>query len=176
MVTPFGADGRLDEEAAVRLMRHLLDNGSDGLVVAGTTGEGSTLDDSEKLRLWQLAGTSRRRGRDRRHRVERHGAHRPPDRAGERARHGRHAGRHAVLQQAEPAGDQGPLRGDAPRHRQADRRLQHPVALRVDIPNDLLRELAEIDNVTAVKQARYDDLEPIEGLDLLAGNDEMLAA
>src|SRR5215207_4029400 len=55
MVTPFDADGRLDEAAAVRLMKHLLDNGSDGLVLAGTTGEGSTLDDSEKLRLWQLA-------------------------------------------------------------------------------------------------------------------------
>jgi 4-hydroxy-tetrahydrodipicolinate synthase len=46
----------------------------------------------------------------------------------------------------------------------------------VDMPNDLLRELAEIDNVAAVKQARYEDLEPIEGLDLLAGNDDMLAA
>ncbi len=46
----------------------------------------------------------------------------------------------------------------------------------VDIPNDLLRELAEIPNVLAVKQARYEDLEPIEGLDLLAGNDDMLAA
>src|SRR5687767_12374818 len=55
MVTPFDADGRLDEAAAVRLMKHLLENGSDGLVLAGTTGEGSTLDDSEKLRLWQLA-------------------------------------------------------------------------------------------------------------------------
>src|SRR4051795_4040119 len=55
MVTPFGEDGRLDEAAAVRLMRHLIDNGSDGLVLAGTTGEGSTLDDEEKLRLWQLA-------------------------------------------------------------------------------------------------------------------------
>ena len=34
---------------------------------------------------------------------------------------------------------------------------------------------AEIDNVAAVKQARYEDLAPIEGLDLLAGNDDMLA-
>ena len=43
------------------------------------------------------------------------------------------------------------------------------------MPNDLLAELAEIENVVAVKQARYEDLEPIEGLDLLAGNDDMLA-
>ena len=45
----------------------------------------------------------------------------------------------------------------------------------IDIPNDLLAELAEIDNVVAVKQARYDDMRAIDGLDLLAGNDEVLA-
>jgi 4-hydroxy-tetrahydrodipicolinate synthase len=45
----------------------------------------------------------------------------------------------------------------------------------IDIPNDLLGELAEIDNVVAVKQARYEDMRPIDGLDLLAGNDEVLA-
>ena len=43
------------------------------------------------------------------------------------------------------------------------------------MPNDLLAELAQIDNVSAVKQARYEDLEPIDGLDLLAGNDDTLA-
>ena len=43
------------------------------------------------------------------------------------------------------------------------------------MPNDLLAELAEIDNVQAVKQARYEDLAPIDGLDLLAGNDDVLA-
>jgi 4-hydroxy-tetrahydrodipicolinate synthase len=45
----------------------------------------------------------------------------------------------------------------------------------VDMPNDLLAELAEIPNIVAVKQARYEDLAPIEGLDLLAGNDDVLA-
>ena len=45
----------------------------------------------------------------------------------------------------------------------------------IDMPNDLLAELGEIDNVVAVKQARYDDMQPIDGLDLLAGNDEVLA-
>jgi 4-hydroxy-tetrahydrodipicolinate synthase len=43
------------------------------------------------------------------------------------------------------------------------------------MPNDLLAELAEIDNVVAVKQARYEDMAPIEGMDLLAGNDDVLA-
>ena len=41
--------------------------------------------------------------------------------------------------------------------------------------NDLLRELGQVPNIAAVKQARYDNVEPIEGLDLLAGNDDMLA-
>jgi len=47
MVTPFDARGRVDEEAAVRLMHHLADHGSDGLVVCGTTGESATLDVDE---------------------------------------------------------------------------------------------------------------------------------
>src|ERR687889_695484 len=55
MVTPFDAHGRVDEEAFVALLHHLLANGSDGVVVAGTTGEGATLDDAEKLRLFELA-------------------------------------------------------------------------------------------------------------------------
>src|SRR2546423_5967605 len=54
MVTPFDADGRVDEAAAARLMRHLLDNGSDGLVLAATTGEAPTLTDDEKVSLWEL--------------------------------------------------------------------------------------------------------------------------
>src|SRR5260370_6156639 len=55
MVTPFGADGSVDEEAAVRLMHHLLDRGADGVVIAGTTGEAATLTDEEQLRLIGLA-------------------------------------------------------------------------------------------------------------------------
>ena len=44
VVTPFDAQGRVDEDGFVRLLQHLADNGSDGAVVAGTTGEASTLD------------------------------------------------------------------------------------------------------------------------------------
>ncbi len=49
MVTPFGPDGGLDLDAAATLARHLADNGSDGLVVAGTTGEGPVLTDDERI-------------------------------------------------------------------------------------------------------------------------------
>ncbi len=53
MVTPFGGDGSLDLDAAAGLARWLVANGSEGLVVAGTTGEGSVLSDDEKLDLWR---------------------------------------------------------------------------------------------------------------------------
>ncbi len=53
MVTPFDAEGALDLAMAARLARWLADHGSDGLVVAGTTGEGSTLTDDERLDLFR---------------------------------------------------------------------------------------------------------------------------
>ncbi len=53
MVTPFDADGRVDE-AAMRLLHHLMNNGSDGVVVCGTTGEAATLDDDEHLGFIEL--------------------------------------------------------------------------------------------------------------------------
>jgi 4-hydroxy-tetrahydrodipicolinate synthase len=54
MITPFGAQGGIDEAGAARLVEHLLANGSDGIVVCGTTGESPTLTHAEKLRLFQL--------------------------------------------------------------------------------------------------------------------------
>jgi 4-hydroxy-tetrahydrodipicolinate synthase len=53
MVTPFDEDGALDLDAAGTVARWLVDHGSDGLVVAGTTGEGPVLTDDEKLSLWR---------------------------------------------------------------------------------------------------------------------------
>ena len=55
MVTPFDPDLRVDEAAAVALAHHLVEHGSDGLVMAGTTGEASTLTDDEKVALYRLA-------------------------------------------------------------------------------------------------------------------------
>jgi 4-hydroxy-tetrahydrodipicolinate synthase len=178
MVTPFDAHGRVDEEAFVALLHHLLANGSDGVVVAGTTGEGATLDDAEKLRLFELAvaesgdatviaGTG---SNDTAHSVE-------------------------LTANAAALGVDGAL-VVTPYYNKPNRRgitahfaavaagaPQLPIVVYnipgrcvVDIPNDLLRELAQtIDNVTAVKQARYEDITPIDGLELLAGNDDVLA-
>jgi 4-hydroxy-tetrahydrodipicolinate synthase len=51
MVTPFGADGSLDLDAAQRLATHLVEHGNDALVLSGTTGESPTTTDAEKLDL-----------------------------------------------------------------------------------------------------------------------------
>jgi 4-hydroxy-tetrahydrodipicolinate synthase len=63
MATPFSSDGNLDITGAQRLARHLLDSGTDTLVVAGTTGESPTLTADEKARLWaavvEVAGSER---------------------------------------------------------------------------------------------------------------------
>lgn len=52
MVTPFNEEGGVDYEAAGKLARRLVENGSDGMVVAGTTGESPTLSMEEKLKLF----------------------------------------------------------------------------------------------------------------------------
>jgi 4-hydroxy-tetrahydrodipicolinate synthase len=52
MVTPFAGDGSVNHESARRMARHLIDTGSDGIVVCGTTGEGPTVNDREKLDLF----------------------------------------------------------------------------------------------------------------------------
>jgi 4-hydroxy-tetrahydrodipicolinate synthase len=49
VVTPFGADGSVDHDELRRILRHLEATGSDGVVIAGTTGEAPTLSDDEKL-------------------------------------------------------------------------------------------------------------------------------
>ena len=51
MITPFDGDGALDIREAKRLARWLVDRGNDGLVVAGSTGEGMALDDKERIEL-----------------------------------------------------------------------------------------------------------------------------
>src|SRR5213596_375504 len=55
MVTPFHEDGAVDLDAFQELATHLVDHGSDGLVVTGTTGESPTLSDGEKLELYAAA-------------------------------------------------------------------------------------------------------------------------
>jgi 4-hydroxy-tetrahydrodipicolinate synthase len=64
MATPFRGDLSLDLDAAQELTAHLLDHGSDALVVAGSTGEAPTLSDAEKADLWRAtAEAARGKGR-----------------------------------------------------------------------------------------------------------------
>lgn len=52
MITPFTEDGAVDYEAAVALAKHLIEHGSEGILVGGTTGEGATMSAEEKLKLY----------------------------------------------------------------------------------------------------------------------------
>lgn len=55
MVTPFDKNYNIDQDAALKMMEHLVKNGSDGILISGTTGESPTLDDEEKIKLFKLA-------------------------------------------------------------------------------------------------------------------------
>jgi len=179
MVTPFDDEGSLDLDAARSLAAYLVDHGSHGLVVSGTTGESPTLDDAEKLRLLEavldevgddatvIAGTG---SNDTRHTVEltgraaRAGAHgvlvvtpyyNKPNEAGLRAH---------FAAAAEAAGDTPVVLYNIPSR------------CVINLSPELLASLAaDNSNVVAVKQANNDDLAPIEGLDVLAGNDDIFA-
>jgi 4-hydroxy-tetrahydrodipicolinate synthase len=176
MVTPFDANGALDEEASVALMHHLFENGSDGVVLTGTTGESPTVTEEEMARLWAL-GVAEGEGKlviagagsnNTRHAVE----------LAERATE---AGVDAILSVC-PYYNKPNRRGLIEHYRAVAEATDRPVIVYnipsrcvIDMPNDLLRELAEIPNIEGVKQARYEDIEAIEGMTLLAGNDDTLA-
>jgi 4-hydroxy-tetrahydrodipicolinate synthase len=177
MVTPFDVNGAVDEEAFVRLLGFLAENGSTGVVVAGTTGEGATLTDEEKLRLFQLAadeggdlfivaGTG---SNDTAHSVHLSEQASAIDGVG------------AVLV-VTPYYNKPPLRGVYKHFEAVSNAVDKPIIaynipsrVIIDLPNEFLAELAGIENVAAVKQSRYTDIAAIEGLDLLAGNDDTLA-
>lgn len=177
IVTPFDADLRVDEEAFVTLMHHLAANGSDGFVVAGTTGEAATLDDEEHLALVELAVRERPAGttivagvgsNDTRHAVH------LTARACE-------IGADALLS-VNPYYNRPNRRGIIAHYREVVAAADRPIVVYnipqrtgSDMPNDLLAELGQLDHINAVKQANNDNLAPIDGLELYAGNDDILA-
>jgi 4-hydroxy-tetrahydrodipicolinate synthase len=178
MVTPFAADGSVNEDAAVALGRHLLQHGSDGLVVCGTTGEAATLTDEEQIDL--IAVMVRELG-DQGHIVGGAGSN--------DTRHAIHlteavveAGAHAVLS-VTPYYNK-PNRRGILRHFEEVARAAGgtPVILynipgrtATNMPPDLLAELAQIDGIVAVKQSNAAEAQLIDGLALLAGNDDLVA-
>ena len=177
IVTPFDEQLRVDDDAFVSLMNHLAANGSDGFVVCGTTGETSTLSDDEQLGLIELAVRERPAGvsiiagagsNDTRHAVH------LTERSCE-------LGVDAVLS-VTPYYNRPSRRGLVQHFNEVARASSVPVILYnipqrtgTDMPNDLLAELAQIDRVDFVKQANDDNLAPVDGLGIYAGNDGTFA-
>jgi 4-hydroxy-tetrahydrodipicolinate synthase len=180
IVTPFKPDGSLDFERFRALARHLVENGSDGLVVTGTTGESPTLSDDERQDLYAVA-------------VDEVG-----DRATVVAGTGTYSTAHSVhlTERAHAAGvdaflvvtpyyNKPPPRGIVEHFKAVAAVTDKPVVV-YNIPGrvvlnlepETIAELGEIVNVRAVKQAN-DDLEQARrivelGLDLYAGDDDLV--
>jgi 4-hydroxy-tetrahydrodipicolinate synthase len=180
ILTPFQPDGSVDVDAFRRLAAHLVDNGSDGLVVAGTTGEAPTLSDEEKLELFAAALDA------------------VGDRASVVANTGTYDTRHSahLTGEAHDLGVDGILAVtpyyNKPPQRAIVRHFQEiacmtdkpvlayniPSRVVVNIEPATMDELAEIDNLAGVKQAN-DDLEQAKhvvdaGLTLYAGDDNLV--
>ena len=182
IATPFADDGSVDLDAFSALARHLVENGSEGLVVAGTTGESPTLDDREKLDLFRVA-------------IEAVG-----DRATVIANIGSASTAHSVelTRHADsldldgylavtPYYNKPPQAGIVEHFSAIAAATDRPVVVYnipsrvvINIQPETMSRLAEIPNITAVKQAN-DNLQEArhiiaEGLDLYAGDDNILAA
>jgi 4-hydroxy-tetrahydrodipicolinate synthase len=179
-VTPFDPDGAVDYERYRELCTYLVDNGSDGVVVSGTTGESPTLSDAERLELLRTA-------------IDAIG-----DRASVVAGTGTYSTAHSteLTEQAHEAGADGflvvtpyynkpPPRGIVEHFKAVAAMSDRPVMVYnipgrvvINIEPETMAELVEIPNVTAVKQAN-DDLEQARrivelGLDLYAGDDNLI--
>jgi 4-hydroxy-tetrahydrodipicolinate synthase len=174
LATPFAESGAVDYDAARRLAAYLLEHGSHGLVIAGSTGECPTLTDEEEIELLKavraevgdevllICGTGTN---DTRHSCELTkkaadaGAdaslvvlpyYNKPNVAGVRAH----------FETVAAAVPELPM-------------VMYNIPARVIINADpkLLGEMGQVENIVAVKQANDEELGPIEGLIVLAGND-----
>jgi 4-hydroxy-tetrahydrodipicolinate synthase len=174
MCTPFRDDGRVDLDGARRLAAHLLEHGSHGLVIAGTTGECPTLTDGEEIELLNavraevgddvllICGTGTN---DTQH-------------SRELTKMAADAGADASLvvvpyyNKPNRAGIKGHFEAVAEAVPELPMVMYNiPSRVIVNADRELLGELAAVDNIVAVKQANDDELGPIEGLAILAGND-----
>jgi 4-hydroxy-tetrahydrodipicolinate synthase len=180
IVTPFRGDGSLDVDAFRALARHLVENGSDGIVVTGTTGEAPTLSDDERLELYAAA-------------MDEVG-----DRATVVAGTGTYSTAHSVhlTERAHELGVHGflvvtpyynkpPPRGIVAHFEAVAACSDRPVVVYnipgrvvLNIEPETMAELARIPTVRAVKQANP-DLEQARrivdlGLDLYAGDDDLI--
>jgi 4-hydroxy-tetrahydrodipicolinate synthase len=180
IVTPFREDESIDFDAFQRLARHLVENGSDGIVVAGTTGEGPTLTDEERLDLFRAA-------------IEAVG-----EDATVVAGTGTYSTQHSVhlSQRAHELGadallvvtpyyNKPPQRGIVAHFEAIAKTSDKPIVVYnipsrsvINIEPETISRLAEIDTVRAVKQALADPHQAKHvvdtGLDLYAGDDNLV--
>jgi 4-hydroxy-tetrahydrodipicolinate synthase len=174
MATPFSESGSVDHDAARRLAAHLFEHGSHGLVIAGTTGECPTLTDGEEIELLEavraevgeeallICGTGTN---DTRHSCE-------------LTKMAAEAGADASLvvvpyyNKPNPAGIRAHFETVAAAVPELPMVMYNiPSRVVINADPELLAELGRIDNIVAVKQANDAELGPIEGLTVLAGND-----
>jgi 4-hydroxy-tetrahydrodipicolinate synthase len=174
IATPFDESGAVDSDGARRLAAHLLEHGSHGLVVGGSTGECPTLTDGETIELFRairteagddvylVCGTGTN---DTRH-------------SSELTRMAADAGADASLvvtpyyNKPNPAGIRAhfeTVAGAVPDLPMVMYNIPSRVIVNAD--PQLLGELGQVDNIVAVKQANDADLGPIDGLAVMAGND-----
>jgi 4-hydroxy-tetrahydrodipicolinate synthase len=174
MATPFAESGAVDSEGARRLAAYLLEHGSHGLVLAGSTGECPTLTDGETIDLLRtvrnevgddvplVVGTGTN---DTRH-------------SSELTKMAADASADASLvvvpyyNKPNPAGIRAHFETVAAAVPDLPMVMYNiPTRVIVNADTSLLGELGAVDNIVAVKQANDDELGPIEGLEILAGND-----
>ena len=181
MITPYDREGRVDVDGAVTLARWLIDHGSEGLVVTGTTGEAAVLSDDEKVSLWRAIASA----------VD------VPVVAGA----GTYDTHHSIelTKQAEAAGVDGilvvtpyyvrPSQAGIEAHFRAVASATSLPVMMYDIPgrtgrkiehDTLLRLARDVDNIVAVKDAAGDPsasarllAEAPEGFELYSGDDAM---
>jgi 4-hydroxy-tetrahydrodipicolinate synthase len=177
IVTPFDGEGQVNEDAFVALMRHLADNGSDGFVVTGTTGEASTLTEEEQLRVIELAVKERPPGKS----IVAGTGTNDTAVAVHLTERATELGADAMLSVTPYYNRPSPL--GLRRHYEAVAACTDKPILLYNIPSrtgtnigpELLAELAQIDGIEGVKQANGEELQPIDGLVLYAGDDANLA-
>lgn len=177
IVTPFDQDGKVDGESFVALMHHLAAHGSEGFVVCGTTGEAATLDDEEHLGLIELAVKERPAG------VSIIGGTGSNDtvHAVKLTRRATEIGVDATLSVTPYYNRPSPL-GIRRHYEEVAKATDRPILLYnipartgTNMPPRLLEELAQIDHIDGVKQSNPGELQPIDGLDVYAGDNETFA-
>ena len=180
IVTPFKRDGALDLQAFRLLAAHLVDNGSDGLVVTGTTGESPTLSDDERFRLYEAAVDE---VGDRATVVAGTGTY-STDHSIHLTRRAHELGVHGFLV-VTPYYNKPPVRGIVEHFKAIASVTDRPI-IAYNIPSrvvlnletEAIAQLAEIPTVRAVKQANPDLAQAraiIElGLGLYAGDDDLV--